>query len=173
MCEEEREARGIVITSKPGAGGGDVMLDRNGRQTYPLDALLAVVGWSGTSSKSVDTVAAKRAIQIGGYAGGWMASPLTSRFETAINITDWTLYGIHISGRKSGATGPAIAIANGAGNIGLGTLNQFGGGDGVMGISDAITIPTSNPTGGGVIYVEAGALKYRGTSGTITTLGAA
>jgi hypothetical protein len=35
------------------------------------------------------------------------------------------------------------------------------------------TIPSANPTGGGVVYVEAGALKYRGSSGTITTLGAA
>jgi hypothetical protein len=31
----------------------------------------------------------------------------------------------------------------------------------------------STPTGGGVLYVESGALKYRGSSGTITTLGAA
>jgi hypothetical protein len=29
------------------------------------------------------------------------------------------------------------------------------------------------PTGGGVIYVEAGALKYKGSGGTVTTLGAA
>ena len=31
----------------------------------------------------------------------------------------------------------------------------------------------STPTGGGVLYVESGALKYRGSGGTITTLGAA
>lgn len=35
------------------------------------------------------------------------------------------------------------------------------------------TAPGSNPVGGGYVYVEAGALKYRGSSGTITTLGAA
>lgn len=32
------------------------------------------------------------------------------------------------------------------------------------------TAPTANPTGGGVLYVEAGALKYRGSSGTVTTI---
>jgi hypothetical protein len=32
------------------------------------------------------------------------------------------------------------------------------------------TVPTANPTGGGVLYVEGGALKYRGSSGTITTI---
>ena len=46
----------------------------------------------------------------------------------------------------------------------------FGGGKGVIGIANANTVPASNPTGGGVLYVEAGALKYRGSSGTITTI---
>lgn len=32
------------------------------------------------------------------------------------------------------------------------------------------TAPTANPSGGGVLYVEAGALKYRGSSGTVTTI---
>lgn len=31
----------------------------------------------------------------------------------------------------------------------------------------------ATPTGGGVLYVQAGALKYKGSSGTVTTLGAA
>jgi predicted Zn-dependent protease len=35
------------------------------------------------------------------------------------------------------------------------------------------TAPAANATSGGYLYVEAGALKYRGSSGTITTLGAA
>lgn len=33
--------------------------------------------------------------------------------------------------------------------------------------------PTASLTGGGIMYVEAGALKYRGSSGTITTIGPA
>jgi len=32
------------------------------------------------------------------------------------------------------------------------------------------TAPTVNMTGGGILYVEAGALKYRGSSGTVTTI---
>ena len=35
------------------------------------------------------------------------------------------------------------------------------------------TAPTANLAGGGILYVEAGALKYRGSSGTITTIGPA
>jgi hypothetical protein len=32
------------------------------------------------------------------------------------------------------------------------------------------TAPTTSPAGGGQLYVEAGALKYRGSSGTVTTI---
>lgn len=46
---------------------------------------------------------------------------------------------------------------------------SFGSGTGVLFIANA-TAPSSNPTGGGILYVEAGALKYRGSSGTVTTL---
>lgn len=42
-----------------------------------------------------------------------------------------------------------------------------------MFIPNATTVPTTNPTGGGILYVEAGALKYRGSSGTVTTIAAA
>ena len=40
-------------------------------------------------------------------------------------------------------------------------------------IANSVGVPSNNPTGGGLLYVESGALKYRGSSGTVTTLGAA
>lgn len=57
-------------------------------------------------------------------------------------------------------------------NLGLvnATTATFGGGGGVIFIGNAGTVPTSNPTSGGILYVEAGALKYRGSSGTVTTI---
>jgi hypothetical protein len=55
----------------------------------------------------------------------------------------------------------------------LSGTKSFGGGVGVIGITSCTTVPTTNPTGGGVLYCDAGALKYRGSSGTVTTLGAA
>ena len=69
----------------------------------------------------------------------------------------------------SGAVINALAITP-AGNVGIGTTDQFGGGVKVVGLANATTVPASNPTGGGVLYVEAGALKYRGSSGTVTTI---
>ena len=43
---------------------------------------------------------------------------------------------------------------------------------GNVAIANTVLAPSA-PASGGVLYVEAGALKYRGSSGTITTLGAA
>ncbi len=59
------------------------------------------------------------------------------------------------------------------GNIGINTINQYGSGAGVIGIANAGTLPTTNPTGGGVLYADAGALKWRGSSGTVTTIASA
>lgn len=59
-----------------------------------------------------------------------------------------------------------------AGNVGI-NGTTFGGGAKVLFIANATTVPTSNPTGGGILYVENGALKYRGSSGTVTTIGPA
>lgn len=53
----------------------------------------------------------------------------------------------------------------GSGNIQLfSATNDTGSGVGVLGIKNATTAPTSNPTTGGILYVGSGALLYRGTS---------
>jgi len=57
-------------------------------------------------------------------------------------------------------------------NMGL-AMSAFSDGQGVLGIANALTVPTGNPIGGGFIYVQAGALMYRGSAGTVTTLAAA
>ena len=54
-------------------------------------------------------------------------------------------------------------------NIYTGTMARATSSVNTIHLSNA-TIPTANPTGGGVLYVEAGALKFRGSSGTITTI---
>ncbi|MGH9959936.1 MAG: hypothetical protein ACREBC_22905, partial [Pyrinomonadaceae bacterium] len=56
------------------------------------------------------------------------------------------------------------------GNIGFRTTSQFGKGQGVIAIANASVAPSVNPAGGGILYVEDGALKYRGANGTVTTI---
>jgi hypothetical protein len=77
--------------------------------------------------------------------------------------------------RADASGGAARIVANQdgvslGGNIALGITTAFGGGSRVVAIREAATVPTTNPSGAGILYVEAGALKYRGTSGTVTTI---
>jgi hypothetical protein len=65
--------------------------------------------------------------------------------------------------------GTSRALLDSSGNLGLGGTS-FADGAVVMFIANATTAPTTNPTGGGLLYVEGGALKYRGSSGTVTTI---
>lgn len=74
-----------------------------------------------------------------------------------------------ITDRTAGQTRLSID-ANG--NIGFNTTSFGTSSVKVIAIGNA-TAPSSNPVAGGVLYVESGALKYRGSSGTVTTIAAA
>ena len=56
------------------------------------------------------------------------------------------------------------------GNVGIRTASQFGAGQGGIAIANATVVPSGNPAGGGILYVEDGALKYRGANGTVTMI---
>jgi hypothetical protein len=61
------------------------------------------------------------------------------------------------------------------GNIGFGfresvDFNKFGEGQGAIVIANASVEPTVNVPGAGIMYVQDGALKYRGSSGTVTVI---
>jgi hypothetical protein len=55
-------------------------------------------------------------------------------------------------------------------NLGVGTIDQFGAGIGIVGLADAATIPSEDPTGGGCLYSIGGALIWRGSAGTTTLI---
>lgn len=69
-------------------------------------------------------------------------------------------------------TSDVFAIQGVAGNIGVGVTAWGTSAVGVIGIANG-TAPSTSPASMGQLYVESGALKYRGSSGTITTLGVA
>lgn len=83
---------------------------------------------------------------------------------------------------------PRIAFSNGTANQTVAIDNQTGSlrlvhsGSGIVMatvtpgnwfLANSNAVPGTNPSGGGYLYVESGALKYRGSSGTITTIAAA
>lgn len=92
---------------------------------------------------------------------------IVAGLDGATNTTDFRFFTTNAGSRTE-----KMRI-KGNGNVGFSTATQFGSGAGVIGILNATTVPTTNPSGAGILYCEAGALKYRGSSGTITTIAVA
>jgi hypothetical protein len=81
---------------------------------------------------------------------------------------------LQINGRNASNTSfETIAVfqrLGAGGNIGIRTSSQFGKGQGVIAIANATVAPSVNPAGGGILYVQDGALMYRGSNGTVTAI---
>lgn len=81
---------------------------------------------------------------------------------------------INLTNIAANADGLTVIKLDGSRNAQFGSATtSVGGGSGVIGIANAGTVPSTNPSGGGILYVESGALKFRGSSGTVTTIAAA
>ncbi len=83
-------------------------------------------------------------------------------------------YDFYVSTGGSGGSGltERFRLTN-AGNASFFGMSSYGGGVGVIDVANATTVPTTNPTGGFIMYAESGAAKVRGSSGTVTTFGTA
>ena len=87
-------------------------------------------------------------------------TPPAGRFEIAVASDK-----LQINGRNGSNSGfePIVVFTRVAagGNVGVRTASQFGAGKGVIAIANAVVAPSVNPAGGGILYVEDGALKSR------------
>ncbi len=89
-----------------------------------------------------------------------------SRFNQSAGVHAWFT-------APSGTAGNAISFTQAltltaAANLLLGGTNDPGGANALY-IANTASVP-GTPTSGGVLYVESGALKYKGSSGTVTTI---
>lgn len=91
------------------------------------------------------------------YAGGSKWSILSGNVAPSV---------LSIKDETNNATRIAL---DSSGNLGLGGAS-FASGTLVMFIANRSAAPSGTPSGGGILYVESGALKYKGSSGTVTTI---
>lgn len=95
--------------------------------------------------------------------------PAKGKYEIAVQSDKF-----QINGRNATNSGfETILVVQrlaAGGNIGLRTSSQFGTARGVIAIANAAVTPSVNPSNGGILYVEDGALKYRGSAGTVTVI---
>jgi hypothetical protein len=62
------------------------------------------------------------------------------------------------------------AVSASGANVALFGAGSWGGGVKALFIANAATNPSTDPIGGGILYADGGALKWRGSSGTVTTI---
>lgn len=150
-------------------------------QSVQANASGAVINTLAQNSNNAATAAhARTNVQSGGAAGG---DPIYAL--TVPGVLNWHL------GIDNSVTGDPLSLGDSdtpgtntnlllttAGNMALG--DNVGTGVNFQGMVGGLylksgTAPAGNPSGGGFLFVDAvdGGLKYRGPSGTITTLGAA
>jgi hypothetical protein len=122
------------------------------------------------------------ALQISNQSIKYGASPSTAGFIRApndstiiaarnfANNNDISVLAITTSDFIQLGTSTATTAINGANISLLSSIGSFGNGSAVIFIADAGVVPSTNPLNGGILYVDAGALKYRGSSGTVSTI---
>lgn len=83
-----------------------------------------------------------------------------------------TIYGNNLNGAmvRGGANGTMELYGNLLVSA-ASTAADAAGGNGVLAVRNTSKAPVTNPRHGGILYVEDGALKYKGSTGTVTTLG--
>jgi hypothetical protein len=155
-----------------------VQLWTNGVQRYDIDST-GVATWSvaGTTAMTLNS----KGLGVGGVATGDApiilvegTAGLYAKFNSKVGAKTWS------AGYRSGTfqfeiqeDGTTRFVIQNGGNVGVGNISAFGtSAVGVIGIANG-TAPSTSPAGMGQLYVESGALKFRGSSGTITTIAAA
>jgi hypothetical protein len=154
-------AQSCIAYSTTAVAGGAIVLGRSRSavlgtlsQTSADDGL-GVVSFEGVNSSSALVSGAYVFVMQDGSAG---ATYIPGRFMV-------------YTGTASAAPTERMRIDS-SGNIGLGAASFGTNAAKVVAIGNG-TAPSSSPAGMGQLYVESGALKYRGSSGTVTVLGAA
>jgi hypothetical protein len=96
---------------------------------------------------------------------GYFGARIEAVTPAATNNTDLVFYNY----KGVTASGDETMRITSAGNVGVGVTTFGTSAAKVLGLANA-TAPSTSPAGMGQLYVEAGALKYRGSSGTVTTI---
>ena len=166
---------------------GGFLISNGGTENFFISGTGPIVGsnqyyaWtsaSGNPRGTVDTWLGRKAaasIQLGQDAAG-----VTNQLLTAANRITSDGVGANLTiaaGNGRGAAGGSLILSTfttaGAGTAGTQTARITIDTAGVALHSNCDSAPAGTPSGGGYLYAEAGALKWKGSSGTVTTLAAA
>jgi hypothetical protein len=127
---------------------------------------------TGTGTLSVGTTSSLAQLGVVAASASTVVAAIRGASSQSANLQEWQ--------DNSGNILLAITSSGGIGTSGLtairpeanrnvalaANLGSYGGGQAVVFLGNAAAAPSSSPTGGGLLFVDSGALKYRGTSGS-------
>ena len=161
----------ISITSNDGAvdSASAVLWVRATNPAYNQPALRIDQAGSRGGAASIKIVDPNPDIEFVEAAQADPDDPGKGKYEIAVQSDK-----LQINGRTADNSGFETIVVferrAAGGNVGFWTTSQFGAGRGVVALGNALAAPSVNPRAGGILYVEDGALKYRGSHGTVTTI---
>lgn len=153
-----------------GTSGNDLFIRSNTDTNHGL-------GWYGSAKTFASQTPDGPVLY--GYSGGILGTMITAPARSL--SWDTTSVTVNLTTSSTSTTTGALIVSGGTGisgtahigtNLAVGGSGSFGGGSKVVFLANA-TAPTSNPTGGGILYADSGAGKWRGSGGTVTTFGPA
>lgn len=159
------------------AGGGNVTLDVNGLTLESSDTLQATrsIKFKNSGTTLANIYSTYKALSFQVQSGLYASAPSGFAAETYLNAAGDTGGIVQIAASAAALSRSSVLTLYetythlATGNFGINTSSFGTSAAGVISIANG-TPPGSSPAGVGQLYVEGGALKYRGSSGTVTTL---
>jgi hypothetical protein len=178
-------------TGPSGSGSGPLFADATGSSLpNPFVASISGAGGSGTTVVASLNQNAFFGVNNGGTPSVWegaasagvgdiwlgsaAAAPTATNWQIQGTLTQLNFNALSSTGRITFDFNQAALNFGGVWtNNGLQLFNNnpvFGSGTGVLGLTNAVTPPSTNPAGGFVQYGVTGAAQIRGSNGTVTTI---
>lgn len=160
-------AQGIFMTSTTGTTTGNLVTLRNNSRD---DFVVKANGSVGIRVATNHTPAGSLEISQGDTTTFGLAMTATAAGTDMVNLKDSGGNQRFQVSNAGNTIFRATTFSTSALQLGATSADVGGSAGSVISMKNATTSPTTNPTAGGIIYIEAGALKYRGSAGTVTTI---
>jgi hypothetical protein len=160
-------SQGIFMTSTTGTTTGNLVTLRNNSRD---DFVVKANGTVAIRVATGHTPAGSLEISQGDTSTVGLAMTATASGTDMVNLKDSGGNQRFQVSNAGNVTTRAVMFASSAIQCGATSADLGGSAGFVLSMKNATTPPSTNPTGGGILYVDTGALKYRGSSGTVTTI---
>lgn len=166
-CVSTDASNSVVIGEDSHAANCIVKIATGGVQSLNINNVQQWT-WSTSGGESLFNVGSS--VSGAGFLTAAVSSYLYFRSSHSSGQLYFDSEDVNFRSNTAATTRLRIVVAAGVGGASFFGAGSFGSGLNVIFVANATTNPTTDPTGGGILYVTGGALTYRGSGGTVTTI---